>query len=61
MPWLENGSVHNHEFCISPGCHELKDPGSWNVVPQYMVHHHMEITEIEDVVQYFSQFTGNAL
>ena len=21
--------------------------GSWNVVPQYMVHHHMEITEIE--------------
>ena len=36
----------SQELLISPWCHELKFPGSWNVVAQYMVHHHME-TEIE--------------
>ena len=25
----------SHKLLISPWCHELKFPGSWNVVPQY--------------------------
>ena len=37
----------SQELLISPWCHELKFPDSWNVVPQYMVHHHMEIAQIE--------------
>ena len=42
--------TRSHKLLISPWCHELKFSGSWNIIPQYMVHHHcagklyMEIT-----------------
>jgi len=38
-------SVSSFHFCFSI-C-PRQGPGSWNVVPQYMVHLRMEITEIE--------------
>ena len=59
VPWLEcmiqflyhlPQLTRSHKLLISPWCHELKFSGSWNIISQYMVHHHcagklhMEIT-----------------
>ena len=55
----------SHELLISPWCHELKFPGSWNVVPQY--HDGAPSYEdnrnwtVADGFQSCSQFTGSTL